>query len=302
MASLLGYGKSDDRISVTFDGDAQRPRRRLSPNATPAPVFAAVEPVTGVVEIRVPAGKRLEHQGIKIECVGQIELFHDRGTYYDFTCVLRELDVPGVLMGQQRYAFDLSHAEKPYESYNGLNVRLRYFVRVTVTRGYASSLIKEQEFVVQVAQPAPETNTPVKMEVGIEECLHIEFEYDKSKYHLADILAGSINFLLVRIKLKHMELEVKQRETTTSGVKGQNASSETQTIAKYEIMDGAPVKAERIPLRLFLKPYSQNLTPTYRNVCNKLDVKYFINLVLVDEEDRRYFKQQEIELYRDKFV
>ena len=36
-------------------------------------------------------------------------------------------------MGQQRYAFDLSHAEKPYESYNGLNVRLRYFVRVTVT-------------------------------------------------------------------------------------------------------------------------------------------------------------------------
>ena len=87
MASLLGYGKSDDRISVTFDGDAQRPRRRLSPNATPAPVFAAVEPVTGVVEIRVPAGKRLEHQGIKIECVGQIELFHDRGTYYDFTCV-----------------------------------------------------------------------------------------------------------------------------------------------------------------------------------------------------------------------
>ena len=142
MASLLGYGKSDDRISVTFDGDAQRPRRRLSPNATPAPVFAAVEPVTGVVEIRVPAGTRLEHQGIKIEGVGQIELFHDRGTYYDFTCVLRELDVPGVLMGQQRYAFDLSHAEKPYESYNGLNVRLRYFVRVTVTRGYASSLIK----------------------------------------------------------------------------------------------------------------------------------------------------------------
>ena len=31
-----------------------------------------------------------------------------------------------------------------------------------------SSLIKEQEFIVQVAQPAPETNTPVKMEVGIE--------------------------------------------------------------------------------------------------------------------------------------
>ena len=27
-------------------------------------------------------------------------------------------------------------------------------------------------------------------------------------------------------------------------------------------------------------------------------MKYYLNLVLVDEEDRRYFKQQEITLYR----
>ncbi len=27
-------------------------------------------------------------------------------------------------------------------------------------------------------------------------------------------------------------------------------------------------------------------------------MKYFLNLVLVDEDDRRYFKQQEIILYR----
>ena len=31
---------------------------------------------------------------------------------------------------------------------------------------------------------------------------------------------------------------------------------------------------------------------------NKFSVKYYLNLVLVDEEDRRYFKQQEIQLYR----
>ena len=27
----------------------------------------------------------------------QIELFYDRGNFYDFTCILRELDTPGVL-------------------------------------------------------------------------------------------------------------------------------------------------------------------------------------------------------------
>ena len=35
------------------------------------------------------------------------------------------------------------------------------------------------------------------MEVGIEDCLHIEFEYNKSKYHLNDAVLGKIFFLLV---------------------------------------------------------------------------------------------------------
>jgi hypothetical protein len=41
-----------------------------------------------------------------------------------------------------------------------------------------------------------------------------------------------------------------------------------------------------------------DLTPTYRNIHNKFSLKYYLNLVLVDEEDRRYFKQQEIALWR----
>lgn len=35
-----------------------------------------------------------------------------------------------------------------------------------------------------------------------------------------------------------------------------------------------------------------DLTPTMRDVNKKFSVRYFLNLVLVDEEDRRYFKQQ----------
>jgi len=33
-------------------------------------------------------------------------------------------------------------------------------------------------------------------------------------------------------------------------------------------------------------------------VHNRFSVKYYLNLVLVDEEDRRYFKQQEVVLWR----
>lgn len=43
---------------------------------------------------------------------------------------------------------------------------------------------------------------------------------------------------------------------------------------------------ECIPIRLFLS--SIDLTPTYRGVNNRFSVRYYLNLVLVDEEDRRY--------------
>lgn len=54
-------------------------------------------------------------------------------------------------------------------------------------------------------------------------------------------------------------------------------------------MDGAPVKGECIPIRFYL--VSTDLTPTYENVNKRFSVKYYLNLVLVDEEDRRYFKK-----------
>lgn len=72
--------------------------------------------------------------------------------------------------------------------------------------------------------------------------------------------------------------------------------TENETIAKYEIMDGAPVKGESIPIRVFLAGY--DLTPTMRDINKKFSVRYFLNLVLMDTEDRRYFKQQEITLWR----
>ena len=61
------------------------------------------------------------------------------------------------------------------------------------------------------------------------------------------------------------------------------------------------MKGESIPIRLFLAGY--DLTPTMRDVQKKFSVKYYLNLVLVDEEERRYFKQQEIILWRkaDKY-
>lgn len=59
------------------------------------------------------------------------------------------------------------------------------------------------------------------------------------RYHLKDVIIGKIYFLLVRIKIKNMDLEIRRRESTGSGA---NTHVETETLAKFELMDGAPVR------------------------------------------------------------
>ena len=47
--------------------------------------------------------------------------------------------------------------------------------------------MKEQDFWVQKITQDPDINNSIKMEVGIEDCLHIEFEYNKTKYGLVKL-------------------------------------------------------------------------------------------------------------------
>ena len=83
-----------------------------------------------------------------------------------------------------------------------------------------------------------------------------------------------------------MELNIIRKETFGSGAA---ALTESENLTKFEVMDGAPVKGECVPVRFYLG--SVELTPSYEQVNKRFSVRYFINLVLVDEEDRRYFKQ-----------
>jgi len=57
---------------------------------------------------------------------------------------------------------------------------VRYFLRVTIVKRL-SDVTKEMDLAVHTLSSYPDMNNSLKMEVGIEDCLHIEFEYNKSK-------------------------------------------------------------------------------------------------------------------------
>ena len=108
-------------------------------------------------------------------------------------------------------------------------------------------------------------------------------------------VAVATNEPIVRKKKKKQDSEyreigtpelLKRYKEDTPGQ--ENAITESEKLVTFEIMDGAPVKDELVPIRFYLA--STDLTPTYKNVNNRYAVKYMLNLVLIDEEDRRYFK------------
>ena len=90
------------------------------------------------------------------------------------------MEPPGSLTDNMTYDFAFNRVEKQFESYSGIMVRVRYFINVCINRNY-NRITKEEEFVVQnVVTPTDvENSEPIKMEVGIEECLHIEFEFNR---------------------------------------------------------------------------------------------------------------------------
>ncbi|ESW98633.1 hypothetical protein KL918_001975 [Ogataea parapolymorpha] len=296
--------KSPLDIELRLDGEDSREtveQKGIKGRKEKLPLYKDGETVKGQVTIRTRDNKRVEHTGIKIQLLGTIETNNDGLVTDNFLSMAHELASPGELRHPETFPFEFRNVEKQYESYRGINVRLRYYLKVTVSRKSADVIREKELWVYQYQDPQSadsESVVPtssVKMDVGIEDCLHIEFEYSKNKYSLKDVIVGRIYFLLVRLKIKHMELSLIRRESCGAPP---NQLNESETVVKFEIMDGAPVRGETIPIRLFLGGF--DLTPTYRDVNKKFSTRTFLSLVLIDEDARRYFKQSEIILYREK--
>ncbi|CAF5224891.1 unnamed protein product, partial [Rotaria magnacalcarata] len=93
---------------------------------------------------------------------------------HEFINLSKLIALPGELTENTSIDFHFPNVEKPYESYIGINVKLRYFLRLTIIRRFTNT-IAERDICVQQLSQYPEINNSIKMEVGIEDCLHIEF-------------------------------------------------------------------------------------------------------------------------------
>ena len=113
-----------------------------------APVFMDGEDVKGKVFVNLSNKKKLDHMGIRVELVGIIENLFDKTQNSTFLQLVRDLEPPGSLTDNMTYDFAFNRVEKQFESYNGIVVRVRYYLNVVINRNY-NKISKEEEFIVQ---------------------------------------------------------------------------------------------------------------------------------------------------------
>jgi len=261
------------------------------------PVYQNKESVAGFVDVILPEGSQLSYSGIHCYLIAQVlcpQLGKDVIQMSRYFALAPE---SGVLKESTRYEFCFHNAIMENESFYGTVVELRYFIRVEVVRGglMGSTLSVEEDFYVRNSTLPLETKL-LKLEVGVEDALQLQFTYESSTLHCKSRIKGYVDFWMNHIKIRQMQMQILRRELVATGrYDAEPAIVSTSTLGKFQIMDGDPVPGERIPIVVFLGAIPE-LTPTIEST--QFSVKYYLNLVLVDVDGRRYFKSCEIILWR----
>ena len=138
-----------------------------------------------------------------------------------------------------------------------------------------------------------EDDEPIKMSVGIQNLLSVDFELEHTKYNCRGTVKGLVSFNYNHFPIKYIEIQLLKNEIVFDENK---RGREPIIIENIELIDGSPINNDIVPFRIFLKSY--NLTPTYNNVNNIFSLKYYLNLVIGDYKKNTFFKQTEIKLFR----
>ncbi|KAL7695974.1 vacuolar protein sorting-associated protein-like protein [Lotmaria passim] len=267
------------------------------------------EPVKGRV-VLTPNGTSYTHRGVTVELIGVASTFRDLEEKNVFLQQERHFE-PDTINQPTPFEFIFS-APKEHESYRGIYAKVTYFVKATIKQRFKDAVIKEEVWVHRaddaLSESQPDTSAhmnyfretsfgpeSIAMDVGVDNLLHIEFRYNKKIFHMTERVLGKVTFKVADMEIAYGEVGLLRKEFLQPGQAEE--SMEQETLQKFEVMDGTPIVGEVVPIRLYLKSIPR-LTPTFQNVETLFSVRYYLNLVLVSQDGKRYYKQQEIQLYR----
>ena len=149
--------ESNDSGNITIDilvEDTYHPNTIMSNvygNKLECPTFYGLEPIKGTIQILLNNSKKINHSGIKIELIGQIDIhvndnneentinINNDNQFNRFLSLTNNISNQGVLNKELNlYNFEFKGIEKQYDSYRGKKFSIKYILLVTVNIGISS--------------------------------------------------------------------------------------------------------------------------------------------------------------------
>ena len=149
----------------------------------------------------------------------------------------------------------------PIETYYGNHFSINYYIQIKLIRKlFNTEKIYKKNFIIENISKTPIMNGNCRLEIGVTNKLHMEYELFKNKFDLNDVITGKLYFLEVTTPIKSVEIQLIKREQILNDI---NKTFENIIIGKMQVCDGQPFDDDIIPFRFFLN--GRNIHPTEKN-------------------------------------
>jgi vacuolar protein sorting-associated protein 26 len=287
FGGLLG---ANPTATVTINGNASLEGYRDRVTDKKLPAYQRGDNISGKFEIAPPPGKSITHQGIVIAVYGdyQTKTGEKLGRFFERTQFLQP---PGELTASFNSDFTFDRLEFPTCTFYGRELQVVYGVELKVVRRL-KDFVQQNEFLLFFFDTAAK-NPPIHNEIGMTGVLHIEFVFSHGSFDCQGVAIGVAYLLLVKLRIVHMQISLYCSES----YENQGRVIKERTVVKsVEIMDGAPVRGDNIPIRFFLGDC--NLWPYVPFKDSAIKVEWYLRAQMTDENGKKYYKSLKAQFVR----
>lgn len=279
-------------VKITIKGNPALENYTKNYSDLDYPAFLKDDVVEGHLEVILPPGKPDSHRGINLTVYGQFTAKNGDvlSRFFERT---QTLAPPGELSSPMDMDFSFDKLDFPVSSYYGPNTNVEYGIEFKVIHRIVD--FKETAQFLVFLFSHENKPQPIHNEIGMTNILHIEFIFPKSDFDCHECVIGRAYFILVKLKVVHMNVSLYCVENYENGGK---YIKERTIVDTVELMDGAPVRGDHIPIRYFLG--SKDIWPFIAWKGSPLKVEYYLRAQMIDENGKKYYKRLKVNIIRRK--
>ena len=243
---------------------------------------------------------------VKVRITPNQKSFSHKGIIFDFTSILvpengkpinltTPVQIPlvesGTLTGTMECQLPQLTISQNVQTYHGQLFNIKHVLHFVAKKSFGQSVEYSEEIKAYAYTPCITKLQPLCVRVAVTENVRIDLLINRRKFELRDVILGGAHFLLVALKITKFEVSLVAQEVFEQNGK---PIKHKNVIHTWQVTDGAPVKGEIIPFRLFLSPL--NLSPSCVDQTKGYSVSHFLHFIIYTTSGQKYFKSLQIKL------